>query len=126
MISYEHYRILHLVAVIVLFSALGGASVLAMTGGATERTATRRVISGLHGLALLIVLVAGFGLAARLDLATGGLPPWIWAKLGLWAIAGGLLALLYRKPASGRVVLLVVLPLLAAAAAWLAVFKPGN
>jgi hypothetical protein len=125
-ISYEHYRILHELGVIVLFSSLGGAAVLALSGAAGPGTTTRRMLSGLHLLALLLVLVAGFGLASRLDLVAGGLPPWIWGKLAIWLVAAGLPSLLYRKPGSARGVLLLGVPFLAAAAAWLAVFKPGN
>lgn len=126
MISYESYKVLHLVAVTMLFGALGGAAVLAMGGGAPAGAPVRRVIALLHGAALLVALVAGFGLVARLDLASGGLPLWVWGKLVVWLLAGGLLPLSYRKPAWARPLLVVALPLLAAIAAFLAVFKPGD
>lgn len=126
MISYEAYKVAHLLAVLTLFAVLGGVAVHAMNGGTRESNAARRIVSSLHGTALLVAIVAGFGLVSRLDLTTGGIPTWVWAKVALWLVAGGLLVLPYRKPAWARRILLFVLPLLAVTAAWLAVYKPGN
>ncbi|NOT09208.1 MAG: hypothetical protein HOP28_13495 [Gemmatimonadales bacterium] len=126
MISYEVYKVAHLAAVLVLFSVLGGVLVHALNGGTRAANMARRAVAALHGLAMAVAIVAGFGLVARLDLMSGGVPPWVWAKVTIWLIAGLLLALPYRRPALARPILLVGLPFLAAAAAWLAVFKPGN
>ena len=124
--SYEAYKVLHLVAILVLFAVLGGVAVHAMNGGTRTGNAARRVVSALHGLALVVALLAGFGLVSRLDLMSGGIPLWVWGKVAVWIAAGLLLAVPYRKPAWARPILVVVLPLLAAVAVWLAVYKPGN
>ena len=126
MISYELYKVIHLVGVIVLFSVLGGAMVHAMNGGTASTNAARRIITVLHGIGLILVLVAGFGLLARLDLMNGGVPLWVVGKLIIWLVAGLLLTVPRRNPALARPILLAGLPFLAAAAAWLAVYKPGN
>lgn len=126
MISYEAYKVVHLLAVLTLFAVLGGVAVHAANGGTRESNTTRRIVSGFHGAALLLALVTGFGLVSRLDLTSGGIPAWVWAKVGVWLVAGGLLVLPYRKPAWSRSILLLVLPMLAVTAAWLAVYKPGN
>ena len=126
MISYELYKVAHLVGVIVLFSVLGGAMVHAINGGTASTNAARRLITILHGTGLILVLVAGFGLLARLDLTSGGLPMWVVGKLVIWLLAGLLLTVPRRKPALARPILLAGIPFLAAAAAWLAVYKPGN
>jgi hypothetical protein len=63
---------------------------------------------------------------ARLDLLRGGVPGWVIGKLVIWLLAGILLTVPRRRPALARPILLVGLPILAAAAAWLAVYKPGN
>jgi hypothetical protein len=126
MISYELYKVIHLVAVLVLFSVLGGAMVHAINGGTPATNAARRSITILHGTGLLIILIAGFGLVARLDLLSGGVPGWVIGKLVIWLLAGILLTVPRQKPALARPILLAGLPLLAAAAAWLAVYKPGN
>ena len=126
MISYELYKVAHLVGVIVLFSALGGALVHAINGGTAASNAARRLLTILHGTGLVVVLVAGFGLIARLDLMDGGIPLWVVGKLVVWLLAGLLLTIPRRYPALARPLLLAGIPFLAAAAAWLAVYKPGN
>ena len=126
MISYELYKVIHLVGVLVLFSVLGGAMVHAINSGTPATNAARRSITVLHGTGLLIILVAGFGLVARLDLLSGGVPGWVIGKLVIWLLAGILLTVPRQKPALARPILLLGLPILAAAAAWLAVYKPGN
>jgi hypothetical protein len=126
MISYELYKVIHLVGVLVLFSVLGGAMVHAINGGTPATNAARRSIAVLHGTGLLIILIAGFGLVARLDLLSGGVPGWVIGKLVIWLLAGILLTVPRQKPALARPILLLGLPILAAAAAWLAVYKPGN
>ncbi len=126
MISYEAFKVAHLVAVLTLFAVLGGVAMHAANGGSRAGNLARRLAAGLHGTALLVAILSGFGLATRLDLLSGGLPLWIWGKLVLWMLAAALLALPYRRPALARPVLLFGFPPLAAAAAWLAVYKPGN
>jgi hypothetical protein len=126
MISYEAYKVLHLVSVLTLFAVLGGVAVHAMNGGTLKGNAARRIVASMHGIALLVTLIAGFGLMSRLDLMRGGIPLWVWGKLVIWLATVLLLALPYRRPSLARPLLLFVLPLLGAAAAWLAVYKPGG
>ncbi|MGH7561515.1 MAG: hypothetical protein ACRENB_10890 [Gemmatimonadales bacterium] len=124
MISYELYKVIHLTGVVAVIAALGGVAVHAINGGTRESNAARRFVAVLHGLGLLVVLVAGFGLLARLDLMTGGLPLWVYGKLAVWVLAVILLVLPYRRPSLARGTLLLGLPLLGLLAAWLAVYKP--
>ena len=126
MISYELYKVVHLLGVIAIFAALGGAAAVVLVGGAASGTAARRALALLHGAGMLLAVVAGFGLVARLDLMTGGMPLWVMGKLLVWLLAGIALALPRRYPSLARPLLLLGLPLLAAAGAWLAVYKPGN
>jgi hypothetical protein len=125
MISYEVYKVLHLLGVVCVFAALGGVAVHAANGGQRQGNTLRRVVSALHGLGLLVILIAGFGLLARLELVAGGLPMWVYGKLALWLVAGALLVIPYRRPAAARGTLMFGLPLLGAIAAWLAIYKPG-
>lgn len=124
MISYEVYKVLHLVGVFAVVAALGGVAVHAINGGSRESNAARRVVAALHGLGLLVILVAGFGLLARLDLMRP-LPVWAWGKLALWLLAAALLVLPYKRPQAARGILAVGIPLLGLLAAWLAVYKPA-
>jgi len=75
-----------------------------------------------HGLGLLLILVSGFGMAARLGLVSG-LPGWVHAKLGIWVLLGLAVSLAKRKGAIGWPVF-VLLVGLGTTAAFIAVNKP--
>lgn len=122
MISYTVYRLVHILGVLVLFLALGGISIHAAnsTGEAARRL--RRLVMATHGIGLFIILLGGFGMLARLGI-TGGLPGWIWAKLTIWLILGGIVMLPLRIPALARPIWFLV-PLLGTAAAYIALYKP--
>lgn len=120
--SYTFYKILHITAIITIFAALGGACLHAMNGGSREGSSGRGMINALHGIGLFVALVGGFGLLARMGMATGW-PGWVYAKLVIWLVVGGLLVLPYRKPEFAKP-LLLSLPVLGLAAAWLAIAKP--
>ena len=116
--SYDFYRVLHVVGIILLFSSLGALTAMA---GSTNQ-AFRRFAGIAHGVALVLVLVAGFGLLARLGMF-GAIPTWAWIKLFLWLALAMIIVPLKRKPELG-LVLWTGLPILGALAAWLAITKP--
>lgn len=123
MISYSLYNLLHLLGVFLLVSAVSGVSYHVANGGTKANSKTRRFAAILHGVGALIILVAGFGMLARLGIVQGGLPGWIWAKLVVWVLLGALIALPYRFPEAAKTMALIA-PLLAAVAAYFAIFKP--
>lgn len=120
--SYEIYKILHLAAIIGVFVSLGATCYHAMNGGQRTSGTGRAIVGALHGGGLLLALVAGFGLLARLSLI-GGWPGWVWTKLVLWVLLGILVAVPYRRPSLAKPILLA-LPALGLTAAWLAILKP--
>ena len=120
MIGYTTYKLLHLIGVMLLFLSLGGALLHAANGGTRESNAARRLIAGTHGVALLLLLVAGFGLLARLGIGISG---WVWGKLAIWLLMGGMLTLAYRAAPQARL-LWVGVVLLGGLAGYLALFKP--
>ncbi len=115
--SYETYKILHITGVLALFMSFGGLIVL----GAGKK---KRLLAITHGVALLVMLVAGFGLLARLGMAQpaswGG---WVYAKFFLWLIAGGLMAFIPRRPALAKPLWFLLIGI-GMTAAWLAITKP--
>ena len=89
--SYEFYKILHILSVILVFVALTG---YVYSG--------RKTFGMIHGIALLTLLVSGFGLAARLGLMSG-LPTWVWIKLTVWVVLGAAIAIAKRKMLSPKI-----------------------
>jgi peptidoglycan/LPS O-acetylase OafA/YrhL len=121
--SYEFYKVLHLLGILVLFTAMGGLAMVTLRGGTDEeKKAARKPLMILHGVALLVIFVAGFGLMARLGMMGGGWPIWIFGKLGVWLVLGGAIAML-KRPMGNTWYLL--LPVIGAIAAALAIFKPA-
>ena len=120
MISYTVYKTLHLLGLMMVFLALGGAALHAMNGGTRETNQRRGWTAAWHGTGLFLLLLGGFGMLARLGL---GLTGWVWGKLVVWVLLGAALVLALRRPRLGRTVWLgsAVLGLLAV---YLALYKP--
>ena len=121
MVPFLVYKAMHLVGVMLTVVSLGGMAIHAANGGTREQSLTRRLTTASHGTGLLLVLVAGFGMLARLggSAASG----WVMIKLLIW-LSLGLAALVpYRRPQFARALFLVI-PLLAALAAIVAITKP--
>jgi len=78
---YAAYKVLHVFSVILTLTVLGGLALHAANGGSRESNRAGRLSGILHGLGLLLILISGFGLLARLEL--GGIPPWVWCKLSI-------------------------------------------
>lgn len=119
MIPYTAYKVLHLIGVMFLLFSLGAYLMLSMNK--SERG--RKLAAMTHGISVLIILVAGFGLLARLGFfGTGGWPFWVWTKLMVWLILAAIIVLIKRVP-SLIPVLWFLIPALAGLAAYMAVYK---
>lgn len=123
MISYTVYKLVHLFGMFMVFSVLGGIALHAMNGGTKHDNVGRKLVAALHGTALFLILLGGFGMLARLGIVQGGLPGWIYAKLALWVALPLVGMLPYRRPASAKWVLLG-LPVVGLLAGILALTKP--
>ncbi len=77
-----------------LFMGYGGLLANAMNSGSSKKV--RILGSATSGIGLLLMLVAGFGLIARLY--GNEFQTWMWIKFGIWVILGGLIILIKRKP----------------------------
>ncbi len=121
MIPLAVYKVIHIIGIACVVGALGGMAVHAANGGTREASLTRRLTTATHGIGLLLVLLAGFGMLARLEHpAHSG---WVVAKLVVWLLLGGAAAVPYKRPQFARALFLLV-PLLVGVAATLALTKP--
>lgn len=120
--SYEFYKILHITGVVAIFMGLGAMLLQAMTGG-SPKFPQRRWVMLFHGVGMLAVLVAGFGLMARSGVPQSEWPLWIKGKFLVWLAAGGISAAILRINKRAKVMWFVVL-LIAFSAIALAVLKP--
>jgi len=119
MISYDAYKVIHILGIMFLFISLGAYLMLSMN----QSEIGKKLAAFTHGLALLIIIAAGFGLLVRLGYTGTDWPLWIWIKLFVWIIMAGILVLIKRSPGSARV-LWFLIPVLGAIAAYMAVYKP--
>ena len=111
--SYEIYKLIHLGGLMLLFLGLGAAT---MTGGEKPKGMM------MHGIGILLMLVGGFGMLARLEMKF----PWegyIFGKVGIWVVLAILPILVRKKKLPAFVALLVALAL-GVGAAYLAIKKP--
>lgn len=124
MIPYAAYKVLHYLGLFALFVTLAVALGRAPSIPAGTVDPWKRRLSVMHGLSLLVVLTAGFGLMARIGITHGALfPGWVWAKLLIWLALGGAISLAVRHSRWAGAAL-VLLPFLAATAGYLALVKP--
>ena len=118
---YQFYLVLHFLGIFLILLPLGGMC-FHMAAGGTRAWPLRKFAAMLHGIGLLIVLIAGFGLLAKLHL---GFPVWAMGKLAIWLVLGGIPALIYRKGQMAKTWLFLIL-VLAVLAGGLAAYKPGQ
>ncbi|HEX9884997.1 MAG TPA: hypothetical protein VGA70_00840 [Longimicrobiales bacterium] len=127
--SYGTYKLIHYLGIFLLVVAVAAMLSRAAWGGVTEggpegRDPWRGRLGALHGVALLLVLVGGFGLLARLGVSHSQLlPGWVFAKLTIWGLLVAM-PFIARKRPGWAVPALLLLPLLGALAGALALYKP--
>ncbi len=114
MLSYQTYKVIHLASI---FIFLSGAAVLLL---ARPEGKAWKMITGISSL---MILVAGFGLLARLGL-TSGMPPWVVAKIVIWLIVTGMGHIVAKRFPGAAVKAYWATMILAVFAAYLAVVKP--
>lgn len=117
----DFYRVLHLLGIFMLLFALGGMNLHMINGGSREFK-SRKWAAIIHGLGLVITLIAGFGLLAKLQLSSA-VPAWAWAKLAIWLVLGAYPAIYYRRGPMAKLLFATTM-LFALAAAWLGIYKP--
>lgn len=117
MLSYEFYKIAHILAVVVFFSG----SAVALYSEAQKHV---KIISG---VASFLIFVAGMGLLARIGLDHGaGFPFWVWAKMAIWLfLAVALPVGAKRAPKNMRLPIFGIGLTLLVVSHYLAMYKPS-
>ena len=95
MLSFDVYKIVHFFGMFSLFFAYGGLLMFHHMGGPKTAPA-RKKVAILHGIALFLILLGGFGMLARLEMHFP-FPLWIWIKLAVWLAMGGLVVVARKK-----------------------------
>lgn len=122
--SHQFYNLVHIIGLILIMSALGGAAMRSTTGGTGEHRSARRMMAMLHGLGAFLMILGGFGMLARLGFMHGAnFPGWLWVKLLVWGVLVAALLILRRRPRFAHP-LLLALPFLGGLAAYMAIYKP--
>ncbi|MFQ5929099.1 MAG: hypothetical protein ACE5MK_05330 [Acidobacteriota bacterium] len=121
MVSYSIYKIIHLIGIFMIFVSLGGLIVVSATDEANS-SRWRKLAAITNGIGLVVVMVAGFGLLARLPIDWPW-PGWVFLKMLIWLIFAAMIVLTGRVSKSGNYLWWGSL-LLAGVAAYLALFKP--
>lgn len=118
--TYETYKILHLLGLTLVVLSLGGILLYAINGGAKASNSFRKGVMITHGVGLLLLLVAGFGMLARLGIHT--FPLWVVGKVAIWLALGAAVAFAYKQELAKK--LWFAVPVLVVIAAALAIHKP--
>lgn len=116
------YKLFHLLGIFMTFLSLGGLLLYAINGGTKEQNTWRKPVAITHGVGVVLLLVSGFGMLARLGMFWP-LPGWAIVKIVIWLILGGMTAFIYKGPDTGKTLWFIVL-LLGVIAAYLATMKP--
>ncbi len=110
--DYTMYKIIHLTGIAALVLGIGG-----MMAGGTNR----KMFFIFQAIGLLVMLVSGFGLLAKLHLA---FPHFAIAKVVLWVVIG-MTPFLFRRLRVPIVAGILIVVMLIGVMAWLGVVKPA-
>ena len=88
---------------------MGFGALLARSLIGSDDRSVRKLGSITSGIGLVLVLVAGFGLIAKLDHSYSA--PWLIVKLVVWVALGGVISLINRKPSLAKALWWIILAL---------------
>ncbi len=126
MFSRDIYEIVHVIGIALVMLAFGGIASHATDGGSWKGAGARRALKLAHHGGMFLILLGGFGMLARIGVAAGGIasfPGWLWAKIAVFLVLGGTVALPYRRPRLAWPAFFAM-PLLVGLAVYFALYKP--
>ena len=112
------YKVLHLIGILMLFLSIGGSIIRSAIDQRSERL--EKFILMNHGIALIIIAIAGFGLLAKLGMIFTG---WVVIKIVIWICMGALILPIKKMP-QHKIVLWYTALALGGIAAFMAIYKP--
>ena len=110
LMSAQFYTIVHFVGMAMLLLSIG-----AMISFSSSNSNKKAHLMLMHGVALLLIAVSGFGLIAKLNVA---ISIWLIMKILIWVIFGMLASLVFKI--KQRLFLYFAIPLLVGLAAYFA------
>src|SRR5262245_55612158 len=117
------YKAIHIFSIMLLFTAFGGLLFAARSEG--QNAVNRKLAAMTHGIALVLILVSGFGALAKIGMSNPAIwPAWLWIKVLIWLTFGAVIVLIRRSPRA-TAALWWILPLLGGIAAYLALKNPA-
>ncbi|MFK7872919.1 MAG: hypothetical protein AB8C84_07070 [Oligoflexales bacterium] len=88
----EVYRFLHFSGLIAIFTSLGALGCWYAVGRSKTDDGFR-ALAMTHGFGMILALVGGFGMAARLGISSS---PWVILKTAMWFVLGGAMVMMRR------------------------------
>ena len=116
---YTVYKLIHYIGIFAIFASYGGLIFRAALGSDDAKLRKFGAIFG--GIGLLLMLLGGFGMIAKLGYSY--VSGWLVIKYVMWLLLGGLVALINRKPELSKVWFFVTITL-GIVASYAAIFKP--
>lgn len=116
------YKVIHMLGLVLLFQSLGASLFYSFSAREPSDDWPAKMLKIMHGTGLLLLLLGGFGMLAKLGIMWP-LPVWTWIKLLVWITLAASLPLVKKKPESARIWWTLVI-VLGALAAYLGAFKP--
>ena len=88
---------------------MGYGALLARSLVGSDDQTVRKLGSITSGIGLFLVLLAGFGMIAKLDHSYSA--PWLIVKIVIWVVLGGIISLINRKPSLAKPLWWIILGL---------------
>lgn len=120
--SYEFYKVAHVVGLACLVLGLGIGIAYFVTSGSKANKSLKIWTFALHGVGLALLLVSGFGLLVKLGFATS-IPGWVYAKLVIWGAMALMISVIKRRAQWFPMTSLLIVLLVGLAASF-AITKP--
>ena len=92
--SAQFYKVIHIVSLAAVLLSLGGASFATYAAGG-KPIALKKYFGMVHGFGILLMLIAGFGMIAKMGIVWP-FPNWILVKALVWVALSGWIAVVYK------------------------------